>query len=864
MTTITTTATTNTRRSLGAVLLSRRGAVYLPTITAQPDVDAIAGVALLETDLVERGYLLSAGLRQALTALDTDALATAGQSLLKDIDGALGADRTHTPLFRGFPRTTPRDTFALYVDRVLALLLQVPEQPCVLCGTNGTVHAVSPCAHLVCRSCFDGADYSACPICNRSIDAGDPFLRPAPPRTVASTRRALPQRLRVLSLGGDLTARTADAGGELSTLLARAGALSPQDTEDLMVLLDEAGDRSDLAWLPEVIPGRETKARVLAWLLADKDAYTATLAAVTARITTATDVLRLLVVLSGGDAGLVEIPRFTAVSRPLRRALLMALNGLDPVLVTEDMKRHPAAWKHAAERLHPFEYAHRYPKVALAVAALREFLLTEDSLSQTLRAPARRSTATTLDAGMVSLPVWASQVETALADGHVERAVPLIAQRPGEFVRRLDHMLRLADPAAAEAVLTALDKAVRQVSPAVLLSALGAIRTRSRKADSRVFFPKGSDATAHIVADERAPLTTSVTDRTVGILTGEVLRRAAELAPVDVAVVDAALDGVIAPFAERTASRSLVTLPRGSELPIPQGHTVRLFVHWMESATSGVTDLDLSAAMFNDGWEHIGTCDYTSYRYFDGAVHSGDRTSAPAPEGASEFVDLNLDELAARGVRYVVGTVFSYNNVPFEELADAFAGVMVRDEPGEAGPVFDARQVEQRFDLTSKARASVPLLIDVNDRTMRWLDVVQAVTGSNHAVHRHAGAIALLGQALTGLFASGARIGLGELAVWQAAARAKTVIVRHTDGSASTYQRGADEDALAFAARIGSPARDAAVEGDPPAAQLAYLMRGDTLLARDAEVYALHPAGIDTGVVRLMSAPDVVTALAAK
>ncbi|MGW1290105.1 hypothetical protein ACWD4N_42475, partial [Streptomyces sp. NPDC002586] len=122
MTTITTTATTTTRRSLGAVLLSRRGAVYLPTTTAQPDVDALAGVALLETDLVERGFLLSAGLRQALTALDTDALATAGQILLTDIDAALGADRNHTPLFRGFPRSTPHDTFALYVDRVLTLL----------------------------------------------------------------------------------------------------------------------------------------------------------------------------------------------------------------------------------------------------------------------------------------------------------------------------------------------------------------------------------------------------------------------------------------------------------------------------------------------------------------------------------------------------------------------------------------------------------------------------------------------------------------------------------------------------------------------------------------------------------------------
>jgi len=38
---------------------------------------------------------------------------------------------------------------------------------------------------LVCRTCFDGADFSACAICQRRIDADDPFLtasRPRPPR----------------------------------------------------------------------------------------------------------------------------------------------------------------------------------------------------------------------------------------------------------------------------------------------------------------------------------------------------------------------------------------------------------------------------------------------------------------------------------------------------------------------------------------------------------------------------------------------------------------------------------------------------------------------------------------------------------
>lgn len=55
---------------------------------------------------------------------------------------------------------------------------------------------------------------------------------------------------------------------------------------------------------------------------------------------------------------------------------------------------------------------------------------------------------------------------------------------------------------------------------------------------------------------------------------------------------------------------------------------------------------------------------------------------------------------------------------------------------------------------------------------------------------------------------SGARVGDGEIAVWQAAARARTVVVRHLDDSASTSRRGDAEETATFAARIATPARD--------------------------------------------------------
>ena len=289
-------------------------------------------------------------------------------------------------------------------------------------------------------------------------------------------------------------------------------------------------------------------------------------------------------------------------------------------------------------------------------------------------------------------------------EGRPDAAAARLAQRrPGELVRRLDHLLRIARPDQIEPLLAALTEALPSVSAAVLLSAIGALRVRAtipagpaswprcgrdpyRRCRPtaavggplrRVFFPAGSTSRAHVIDDVRPPLPAPLLARAVGLLEGELLRRAAALAPVDVSIVDAGTDGLVVPFAERTAARALVTLARGSVLPVPAGRYLRLFCHWQENPGQRV-DLDLSVALFDPQWNHVDTCDYTHLRVAGGgAVHSGDLTSAPAPLGASEFVDLDLRRLADQA-RYAVVVVFSYNDVSFVDMAEAFAGWMVR------------------------------------------------------------------------------------------------------------------------------------------------------------------------------------------
>lgn len=98
-------------------------------------------------------------------------------------------------------------------------------------------------------------------------------------------------------------------------------------------------------------------------------------------------------------------------------------------------------------------------------------------------------------------------------------------------------------------------------------------------------------------------------------------------------------------------------------------------------------------------------------------------------------------------------------------------------------------------------------------------------------------------------------------ATWHAAARARTVLLRHPDGSLDRFTRGDDEPVREFATRIASwgltdegeaGAGGHAAPRDAASAALQFLMRGDLPSPKDASVYALHPALLEPHHPRLI------------
>ncbi|MFY2557351.1 MXAN_6230/SCO0854 family RING domain-containing protein [Corallococcus terminator] len=823
----------------------------------------------LEADLVGVGYVLAGNLREALLALPTEALAASGHFLYENCAATVGQDRPFVPLFRGFPQSVPRDTHELFVQRMLGWLFQGIDQPCIHCGAQGTVRALSPCAHLVCQNCFDGQDYSACPICHGRLSPTDPFLQPRRLNGVSQGPYVLRgYRLTRLSLGTD---PEATASGLLRRLVSRSTVLNPRDLEILKRLVSSFGTRV-LGWLPPRIPVKETLALVVGLLLRDSRTVGDVLAGAAAHVKTATDVLRVLVAWAGGNPDLsVKVP-LKSPPRPVRRAVLRMMEGFSLLNLTEDIGRNPGLWKAFGGLLHVFEDWQRHPQVALAFCVLRGTVLSPGTpFGATLLGVAREHPESfqsrEVDGGvLVEFRSWTSRVEAALRAKELPGALRLLRQRPGELLRRLDHVSRLAVARSGSAplepeLLATLQAVLPRASPALLLAASAHLRKRHQPFARRIFFPKGEATHAWGMEDRRPLLSGDVIGQLVAPLERELLRRAEALPSFPQAVLDEALSDLLVPMAEKTASRALVAVPRGSLLPLPEGKSLRFFVHWTEPEGTRV-DLDLSVALYDKDWWLVDLCDYTNLRLEDdAAVHSGDVTSGAAPLGGAEFLDIHAERLLARGVRYAIPVVFSFNSVSFDRMDDAFAGFMVRD--GEGGAHFDARTVEQRFDLQGSAQISVPLVIDLVEKQLRWVDVKVPPEDGFQSVRRSRGDLAHLGKDTLAYFGTGARPTLWDLACLHAAARSRTVYVRRRDGTVSVLKRAEGEDTAAFLRRLRGIEADTTARSFKPGTPPTFFagLTDVPALAAGSEGYALRFLHTSAEEVTRLAAGDLVAAL---
>ena len=824
---------------------------------------------VLEWGLLQLGYLPSRQLYERLNEIGPMGLKILAPELETVIAESLGAYRKHVPLFRKFPEGTPENTEELFIKRLLVYLLQAPEQPCLLCAKEQTVHPLDPCGHLICRACWAGENYSGCPVCNRRINQKDPFIKQGQSRPALSGP-PVRDKIKLLFPGRD---RDKTAKEIFLRLMERKSPLSTNDRETLNILIEHFGPGL-LEIMPKEISLKENMATVFGTLLLTNPHEAGFQKVAREYIKTATDLLRTLVVMMGGDPALREpLVKVKSQPRAIRRFCLERLGSFPVESLIEDLKRYPGLWKRIGHSLHVFEKHKRYPTVALAFSIIRRSsVMKAENLVRSLSPVLERMDKLRYVGARIEYNSWSANVESALAAGNLKLVLKLLSERPGEFLRRLDLSLRRVNaerPELLEELQSVFENSILR-SPAPLLVTLGAhLRSRRARWSRRLFFPRSEVAPTYASDDHRPVLSSELTAPYIEKIHRVLLSRAEALAGFEESVLDISLKNLPTPFNERSSAKALVSIPRGGELAMPPGNKMRLFLHWMEEPAQSV-DLDLSVAFFDQNWRFVSLCDYTRLRFKrDVAVHSGDLTSAPPPLGASEFIDLDINRMAKEGVAYFLFVVFSYNGVPFENMRLAFAGMM--EHHGQAGEVFEAQKVEQRFDLQGNALVCIPLLGDLENRRMRWVDINMPAEGVFHSVLEHRGLLANLGRDFEEFFRTGSRPSLWELACIHAAARTRRVRVRldvingEDEQGMVLLERKREESVYDFFVRLLWFGDDVSADADvvelAPRPALYFLKRDDLPAAPGSVAYVLNHKKFNTEEIRILQASDFLSAL---
>jgi len=443
-------------------------------------------------------------------------------------------------------------------------------------------------------------------------------------------------------------------------------------------------------------------------------------------IKTPTDVLRVAVVFSGGDVSLAKNTKFKNMPRTQRRFLLSLLESCKTNL-EEEMVKYGQRWIRLGEKLHPREYDKQFPRAAKAFTALRS---------------------------NKKISTFNSKVEEALREEEISEAVDLLVTRPGDFARRLDHIVRLGPSQKTRFVKKFLAVA-NKVSTNVLLQLFTHFKTRG-ETEFRPVFPKGSLAKIQVLENKLPKINHDFCLKVAGGIRKVLVERFSTMDKLGKVYLDENLKHYLVPFAQRSASKALKTIVRGSQIPLDGDYdTIRFFIWWKNAkedvksgwSGSGRVDIDLTATVLDGNWKH--KTDIAFYNLKDlGAVHSGDITDAP--RGAAEFIDVPLSKILANGGRYIVMQIYSYTHHKYCDLPECFAGWMGRETSG-SGEIFEAKTVKNKIDLAADTTVVLPLIIDAKERKVIWMDLGLKQRPTWNTAYGNRGNVALICRAMAEL-----------------------------------------------------------------------------------------------------------------
>ncbi|MDO4762247.1 MAG: hypothetical protein Q4A31_10040, partial [Corynebacterium sp.] len=417
------------------------------------------------------------------------------------------------------------------------------------------------------------------------------------------------------------------------------------------------------------------------------------------KVRNADDLLRLIVGCFGSGARLLQDVRLRSVPQAKRRVILDALARREQQFDLDLLFRRRKVWQKVMRVLHPYAQPNA-PRTQLDIIHENVKFRTTNAL-----------------------------VEQALVDGDIITACTLLSKQPGNLIRRLDHLMRLAGARRTlgwQDNVAALDAALKQAAPKVRLSTLISVLNHLRTREDTfkvVKIPGKGNVLQKVEATKVLPMVLAkvnlriqeaITARLALVSAPEAAVACGSAVPVELVKRDTSTGLSVIKRGERIALWDDVDNERADENP----GIIRMFIHWYGG------DVDLGVVLADATLKNrIGFVDYTNHsekRFRNAIVHSGDIVNAP--NGGCEFIDIDVKVLRKRfpHARYAICSVISFGAGLLSKV-DSFAGAMVRGS-GIEGKLFEPRSVITAATPTVPSTSAIPFVVDLDTFELVWLD----------------------------------------------------------------------------------------------------------------------------------------------
>jgi len=674
------------RKELAKVAL-RHNALFLEDATPE----TASGKLLNETTVVlvancnKLGFTFS---EELLTKVNTLSPA-AKLEILEGLKEAAGVGKNWMPLVKQWDVPTGEG----FLDHVFTFFTNVFQTK------KGTRLS---CGHIIPDGTFPLERYNGCPYCGTQFD------------TTLELDLRKPGKLKVLELWTE-----AELKSLLNDLVKSPVALDATQAENLEILVANFGV-ADLS----LIEMKETQMIVIDVYRAKGEAE-----AVAGLFSSPNDILRFMWYKHTGFLQLVE-PK-VILKRNVGNHLMLGRGKVKSAVVKEETNKLKlkfsrteskiyAQWLNGLTATIESQCEAMHPKREMWVRVIRALRLAEYSKKKGFERLNEL-----LDAFYNGrYEVWNGRVNQVRMKLDSDETFRLLKQRPGLFARSLFANMLFFGP---EETLMHFSEVMHAVPARLIFSLNMYAEYYFVKNGSRTVKPLGSISkripTNRLLqlysVEDLEVMCKMIEELSLEVIKKRFLETTAEKKNI---YIDPALFHVPLAIGDRSAHvQDMVATPVGTKFPV-SGDNVRLFMHWGEGLPAQHLDMDLSCSII-----YMGKTDYCSYSNLvtTGCKHSGDVQRIPDKVGAVEYIELDLNELALNGAKYVSFTCNAFTSGSLS--ANMKVGWMSSKFPMKIsgkGVAYNPGDVQQEVRIKQGLdKGMVFGLLDVEKREVIWLEM---------------------------------------------------------------------------------------------------------------------------------------------